>query len=290
MIGTTGTCYNRRTAAWQGMLLLSLARGGWMNTYYGNLDLLDPAKATWFAKVQGMYFDLQRRARFETFGGLPGKAEPYGFAAHEGADALLAVVNPSQRTAQVTLPGQGEMRLLFRDAGFVPQLSEGAITLGPEQMALVGVGRYANEAFDLGVQEDVVIPRSISPVAATFEADGEKAIAARLTAPTGGSLRVILRQTDPSGASHRTSGGAPPEGRNMREVLRIEASQGGQPVPVEIQYDKAIWSGLSWAVGEIRCEGLQDGSELTVRCATEEAANVALSAEVHQVLLAEPDA
>lgn len=283
MIGTTGTCYNRRTAAWQGMLLLSLARGGWMNTYYGNLDLLDSAKAAWFAKAQRMYLDLQRRARFETFGGLPGKAEPYGFAAYDGADALLAVVNPSQRMAHIALPAQGERRLLFRDAGFVPELGEDAITLGPEQMALVGVGRYADEAFDLGVQEDVVIPRSITQLDATFEPDGEKMIVARLTPPASGKLRVILRQIDATGASHRTSGGSPPEGKNMGQILRIEASQGGQPVPVEIRYDKAIWSGLSWAVGEIGCEVLPAGGELTIRCSTEETARVILSGEVHQV-------
>ena len=283
MVGTTGTCYNRRTAAWQGMLLLSLARGGWMNTYYGNLDLLDAGKAAWFAKAQGMYLDLQRRARFETFGGLPGNAEPYGFAACDGSDALLAVVNPSQQMAQIALPAQGEVRLLFRDAGFVPELSPDSITLGPEQMALVGIGRYADSDFDLGVQEDVVIPRSIARLEAAFEAEGDKTIVTKLTPPAGGRLRVILRQTDPSGASHRTSGGSPPNGKLMGQILRIEAEQGGQSVPVEIQYDKAIWSGLSWAVGEIPCAGPAAGAELTIRCSTEEAARVILSGEVHRV-------
>ena len=283
MIGTTGTCYHRRTAAWQGMLLLSLARGGWMNTYYGNLDLLDPAKAAWFAKVQGMYLDLQRRARFETFGGLPGNAEPYGFAAYAGPDALLVVVNPAQRIAQVALPAQGDRRLLFCDAGFVPELSEDGLTLGPEQMALVGVGRYVDEAFDLGVQEDVVIPRSIARLDATFAADGEKAITAHLKAPASGKLRVILRQTDASGASHRTTGGALPERKRMGQLLRLEAFGDGQPVPVEIQYDKAIWSGLSWAVGEIECASAPPGAELTIRCSTQEAAQVCLSGEVHHV-------
>ena len=49
-------CYQRRTAAWKSMLLLEHARGGWMNVYYGNLELIDDAKAEWFAKVQKMYF------------------------------------------------------------------------------------------------------------------------------------------------------------------------------------------------------------------------------------------
>ena len=175
------------------------------------------------------------------------------------------------------------MRLLFRDAGFVPELDADSVTLGPEQMAVIGGGRYADEAFDLGVQDDVVIPCSITRLEATFEAEGEKGISARLLPPTSGKLRVILRQTDPSGASHRTSGGSPPQGKSMGQILRIEAAQGGQSVPVEIQYDKAIWSGLSWAVGEIPCEALRAGIALTIRCSTEEAARVMLSGEVHQV-------
>jgi hypothetical protein len=69
----------------------------------------------------------------------------------------------------------------------------------------------------------------------------------------------------------------------MGQILRIEASQGGQPVPVEIQYDKPIWSGLSWAAAEIPCAGLSAGVEVTIRCSTEETARVILSGEIHQV-------
>ena len=35
MVGTTGTCYRRRTAAWEGMLILEHARGGWLNQSNG---------------------------------------------------------------------------------------------------------------------------------------------------------------------------------------------------------------------------------------------------------------
>jgi hypothetical protein len=52
MIGNTGTNYFRRVQAWQGMLLLMVARGGWINTVHGNLEFLDGDKARWFAKVQ----------------------------------------------------------------------------------------------------------------------------------------------------------------------------------------------------------------------------------------------
>ena len=59
MIGKTGTCYKRGLAAWKGALILSLARGGWLNVYHGNLELIDDKDAAWFAKVQRIYMQIQ---------------------------------------------------------------------------------------------------------------------------------------------------------------------------------------------------------------------------------------
>ncbi len=78
MIGNTGTIYYRKTNAWMGMLLLEVARGGWVNTIHGNLEFLDDAKARWFARVQKLYAPLQAEGRTKTFGGIPGDVEPYG--------------------------------------------------------------------------------------------------------------------------------------------------------------------------------------------------------------------
>ncbi len=61
MIGKTGTCYYRATNCWKGMLILELARGGWVNVYHGNLELLNNEDAKWFAKVQGIYYGLQKQ-------------------------------------------------------------------------------------------------------------------------------------------------------------------------------------------------------------------------------------
>jgi hypothetical protein len=38
----------------------------------------------------------------------------------------------------------------------------------------------------------------------------------------------------------------------MGKIFVLNAWQNARPVPVDINYDKAIWSGLSWAVGEIK--------------------------------------
>jgi len=283
MIGALGTCYGRRTEAWQGMLLLSLARGGWVNTYYGDLGLLDEPKARWFAKAQAMFGPLQARGLARTFGALPGEGEPYGYALLEAGHGLIAVVNAAQRVAAVELPAGGRMRLLFRDRGFEPVLNDTAITLGPEQLALIGAGSYADAEFDLGVQEDVIIPRSIRRLDAVFARDGEKAIAATAMPAARGRLRVILRQRDRDGLAVRSTGGSPPHGVTLGSLLRLQATQDGRDIPVRVQYDKAIWSGLSWAVGEVDGAGLDPSRPLTIRCSTAEPRAVTLSGELCEV-------
>ena len=55
MMGKTGTCYYRGKAGWKGSLVLSLARGGRMNTYYGNLEQFTDEDARWFAHAQSMW-------------------------------------------------------------------------------------------------------------------------------------------------------------------------------------------------------------------------------------------
>src|SRR5204862_5046084 len=103
MIGTTGTCYHRGTAAWKGMLLLSLARGGWVNTYYGNLELLDEEKGRWFARAQAMFWPLLTLNQVRSFGAMPGSGAPYGFASLADVDGLVVAVNPYQQVTSVEL-------------------------------------------------------------------------------------------------------------------------------------------------------------------------------------------
>jgi hypothetical protein len=289
MVGTTGTCYGRRTAAWKGMLLLEHARGGWMNVYYGNLELIDAEKARWFAKAQRPYFALQSFGRTYSFGGLPGREEPYGFCSVDAGGSLYTVVNPSQSRRQVKLPKalrlQGRLangRVQFRDAGFVPTLSVDEVTLGPEQMALVGYGEYAKAKYDLGVEEDVVIPQSICPLEVAFRDDGTNAVAGSVTVPDKEDLRIILRWFG-DGKPWRVSGGAPPKGTSLGRIARIQIEQDGQPIPLTINYDKAIWSGLSWAVGEVKARHLKPGAPITVRCVLGQTKPAQLRAAVYAV-------
>ena len=290
MIGNTGTIYYRKTNAWMGMLLLMVARGGWVNTVHGNLEFLDDAKAHWFARVQELYAPLQAKGRTKTFGGIPGEVQPYGFGSLDSSGAIYTLMNPAQAVQEIEMPLLSrtqeplrEGRVIFRDAGFVPELTGDKIKLGPGQLAAVGFGRYARPEFELGVQEDVKIPRAISPVEAAFVPKGRNTIAATITAPPNGDLRIIFQQLDESGNIMRSWPGGPPNGKSVGTVLKIVAEQNGKPLAIETNDDKVIWSGLSWGAGQIRHADFVGGSPLTIRCSSAEKNVVKLEARVYAV-------
>ncbi|MDZ7316050.1 MAG: hypothetical protein ONB24_08000 [candidate division KSB1 bacterium] len=284
MIGTTGTCYGRRNAAWKGMLVLSLARGGWANTYYGNLELLTDDDARWFAKAQALLMPFQQKKAIRTFGAIPGTGEPYGYIAQYDRGGVIAVVNPQQAIGSVTLPVSGEARLLFADAGFTPTIENGALRLGPEQLALVGIGAYAGQEYDLGRQEDVVIPQEIEPIPADFQLVGKNHMNAVIQPPAGKDLRIVWRQFDSDGLPKRAGGDYTGRGTSLGQVLLIRVEQQGRELPVEIRYDKKIWSGLSWAVGEVRARDINPNEKLVVRCISMDPAEVRMECRVYSVI------
>src|SRR5438132_5962943 len=190
-----GYFYYRKTNAWRGALVLMLARGGWVNTVHGNLDFISDDDARWFAKVQSLSLRFEATGRTKTCGGIPGEVKPYGFGSVDSGGAVYTILNPTESIAEIEMPllsrlrePNEEGRVLFRDAGFVPVLTGNKIKLGPGQLAVVGLARYANPEYDLGIQEDVRIPIRIQPLAAKFIPDGKNAIKAELSAPERGDL------------------------------------------------------------------------------------------------------
>jgi len=291
MVGKTGTIYYRALHAWKGAYLLMMARGGWVNTVHGNLELIQGADALWMARAQKLFFELQGLGRMHTFGGIPGDAEPYGFAGVTTRGAVYVVMNPGQSVSAVTLPrlvldqpALGFGRVQFRDAGFVPRLVGNKITLGPGQMAMIGFGAYAAPAYDFGIQDDVVIPRSIEPAPAEFHIVSSATIEADIQPPLKGVLRVIMRERTPDGYIRRTWAGGPPSGTEMGKVFTIEATQGDRTIPVRVDYDRIIWSGLSWAVGEIDMTDLTPGAPVTVRFHSNEKDPVKLEGGAYYVV------
>ena len=290
MLGNTGTIYYRKTHAWKGALILMMARGGWVNTVHGNLEFLTDDDARWFAKVQSLYSRLESMGRTKTFGGIPGEVEPYGFGSLDADGALYAVVNPAQSVQEIQMPqlskdqpALAKGRLLFTDAGFRPVLTRDSVRLGPGQMALVGFGGYAGVSHDLGVQQDVLIPQSIRPLHSSFVSRGKNTIEATVTVPAHGDLRIVMQQRSSGGNILRSWKGGPPDGTNMGTFFRLRAWQHGKPVPVEVTYDKVIWSGLSWAVGDIKRDTLAAAQALTIQCSSGEGDPVVLDGKVYEV-------
>lgn len=271
MIGTTGTCYNRALQAWKGMFVLMMARGGWLNVYHGNLDLLSDSDAGWFGKAQQFYLNVQRNAETSPFGAIPGYARPYGWKSvfpTAGFSAVYTLVNPSQETSEIELPdARGTGRILFTDNGFKPVLKDNKITLGSEQMVVVGYGRFNDTAYDLGIEKDILIPSDIDKIDRYDLSFPEEHTAfIKITPDKRKNIRILLRQCDESGRPFRSWGGAPSDGAYMTEFFEIQASAKGNSIPLRLEYDKQIWCGLSWAVAEIPHEHFKENEaiEMTV--------------------------
>jgi len=290
MIGNTGTIYYRKTNAWKGMLWGMMARGGWVNTIHGNLEFLDEEKARWFARAQRLYENLQAEGRTKTFGEIPGNVGPYGFGSLDSSGAVYTVLNPAQAVRELELPKLSRVqaplaagKIIFSDAGFAPALRGNHITLGPGQMAAIGFGRYADASFHFGLQEDVVIPRTIAPVEAKFEPAGRNTIETVIQPPAKGDLRILFQQRDEQGNIMRSWPGGPPNGKSVATVLKITVTQNGKPLPIDLSYDKVVWSGLSWGAGEVLHKDFAAGGPLTIRCSSEEKSSVNLESHLYAV-------
>jgi hypothetical protein len=150
-------------------------------------------------------------------------------------------------------------------------------------MAMVGFGRYAGKEYVLGTQEDVRIPRTIRLFTADFLSKEKNTIEATLLPPAHGDLRIVMQQRSPDGAITRSWKGGPPNGTNMGKWFMLRASQNGKEIPVEINYDKVIWSGLSWAVGEIKSSEIAPGQPITIRCSSAEKDEVKLDGKIYEI-------
>jgi hypothetical protein len=282
MTGKTGTCYYRADHAWKGMMVLEMARAGWMNVFHGNMELVD---GPFFAKAQALYHGLQQYGLCSTFGAIPGTAQPYGFKAEGINGTVLTLVNPSQTVATMDLPAREASggKILYADGGFTPVLKGRSLDLGPEQLVVVGYGTYASETYNLGIDTTIHIPQHIAPVPAEFSAGGPKAIKASITVPASQHIRIFFQQFGSDGFPRRSWGGAPPDGKKMDAFLQISLHQDGRDIPFYKEYDKMIWSGLSWGAGEVDPAHLDASKPLEVVCRSTETDTLQLKAWVYAV-------
>ena len=277
MIGNTGTCYHRGKAGWKAALLLSLTRGGWMNTYYGDLKLLDNAEGAWFAKAQAMFYELQEFGQIKTIGNIPGEGEIYGYEAENRLGKIITVINPRQEVTHVNIGAfvqseDASTRILFADEGFEPCIEGKQVLLGPEQMVVIGTGKYAGEAYDLGKGDFNKIAKEINELTFVKSAtSGTNSLNAEVSVPANQNLLIMIQQFDPqTNLPCRSTGGGEPHGTRLNKIFRLSVSQNGKEIPFRQDYDKAIWSGLSWVATEIEAEKINSDNPVKIHYDSDE--------------------
>jgi len=257
--------------AWKGAFLLSMARGGWVNSLHGDLATIQPNDARWIARAQQLFLKLQAARGIHSFGGSPDGNQPYGFAGANSHGSVYVVINPGDSVATLSLPvsdsGQlvsGVGRVQFRDAGFAPRLSGNAITLGPGQMALVGYGAYASSAFAFGVQDHVVIPHSIELLSAEFHKTDRGAIEASIEPPINGVLRLVVHPRQATGRPLTADSANASSADDAKQPFTLEVTQYDRPIPVRLDNGSQLGNGMAWTVGEIDVNDLTPGVPIEV--------------------------
>jgi len=287
MLGETGTCYKRGIQAWKGELILALARGGWLNVFHGNIDLLSDRDAEWFGKVQKTYMDLQKYGQTSIWGAIPQSGMPYGYVSSTKDGSLFTVVNPSQSIQRITLPENmtDKCRILFTDSGFKPSVEGRKLILGPEQLAVVGSGKYDTDEYAWGIEPDIHIPQSISPAKTVLSVIDNHTVVALCKPKKGKTLRIFFTQNDEAGIPYRSVGGSPPNGTNMDEIIKISAKQENKDLPLKIQYNKMIWSGLSWGAAEIDAKNIDFNQPVSITCISNDTESKNFKIEIYNVQL-----
>jgi hypothetical protein len=99
----------------------------------------------------------------------------------------------------------------------------------------------------------------------------------------GWDLRILLQQFGPNGNPVRSWGGSPPDGKKMNELIQIRATQAEAALPLSIEYDKMIWSGLSWGAAELRHGTYDPAVPVVIECHSTEKDPLRLEARVYGV-------
>jgi hypothetical protein len=157
------------------------------------------------------------------------------------------------------------------------------LSIGPEQLVVVGYGQYASKNNFVGVDNTINIPVSIDKIEAAFASVAKNTITGQVSPVAGKNIRIIMQQFSKNGLPYRSWPGSPPDGKKVSEVIIIKASQDGKELPMHIEYDKVIWSGLSWAAGEMKHGTFDLEKPLTVQCITLDKEELNLKADVYAV-------
>ncbi len=85
-----------------------------------------------------------------------------------------------------------EGKIIYTDGGYQPLLNGKKITLGPEQMAVIGFNEYANEKYNLGIDETINIPTAIEKINTNFKEAGMNTIETSINGAAGKNIRIFI--------------------------------------------------------------------------------------------------
>ena len=284
IFGNTGTCYYRGKAGWKASLLLSLARGGWMNTYYGDLKLYDNQDAEWFAKAQKLFYEFQEYGRITTFGGIPGEGTLYGYLPESLNGKIITLVNPGQSVLEFNLEdvigeNNEEAKILFADKGYEPKVNLSVLSIGPEQMVIIGLEEYSDQKYYLGEGDyNVIVEKQELK---SFIIDGNS-FNTEISVPASHDVQIFIQQFDKkTGLPFRSTGGGAPHGTKLDQILQLEVAQLNKNVPFKYHHDKAIWSGLSWMTAKVKNSDITQDAPLQINFESKEPEGIKLEIEIY---------
>ena len=281
MVGNTNTCLYRGRLGVRRSHLGNLARGGRRDMLYGDPSLLNDEDARVMVRLRELFFDAYACGLETCFIGNaePGLAPWHGYLTGGGDAGLLYLVNATMttQTAAMTLPGVFRAEVLFDD-GQRPTLQSQpdrlTVELAPEQVTLIGLGRYADPARHAGGSDDPP-PTAVRCADVRF-VPAPGGLTATLPAPAqaGEHLLVLVRllEAEPPGplltpphvAARENSRQGPPGRSAMLELVDVELlGTDGQAAPALEQLPSLpMWAGISWTAR--RFEWI-DGGTLSVR-------------------------
>lgn len=275
LIATTNTAAYRGRSGFRRTHIGQLARGGQRDMFYGDPALLTDDDVRGLQRARAVYFDAFAAGLATSYvgEGEPGLAPWHGYLTGGGDAGLLYLVNPhwERRRVQLDLPCLLDARTLFHDGPEPPSLytqrDHLALELGPEQMAVVGLGRYADERASFGPDTDPPTPAEIRLLNAAFRATPEGLEANVAPLPISGAELLVVAEAQDVGpefvgparpyrfGQQTGQSGAPGESA-AHELLRIRVIAGNREiVPSSRIPDGPVWAGISWVAARFAVSG-----------------------------------
>jgi len=273
MVGSSNTAFYQGSHGFKRTYLGSLARGGQRDIYYGDPALLSDDEIRFMAAARKLFFDAFCSGLTTVLvGGEPGNCAWHGTLTGGAAAGLLYLVNGScsKVHVEIALPGLLQARVLFADGTLDIPLSTGAenllIELLPEQVALVGLGDYAEASMSLGTSADSLQPSQLLPLSVSWQPTSGDSLTTTYQGnwPSGARLLVTAQAcTHPQATPWKLASAGLPE-RFAQEVTRRGERPGSsiahQQVTIRLHslHDDSeiepsaelpavpIWAGTSW--------------------------------------------